>query len=48
MIRNKYIYIKIVKFNDKETIPPAINVPHVFAAFFYIYLTLPNSTHSNR
>jgi len=46
MIQNKYIYNRIVRLNDKETVPPAIDVPHVFAALFYIYLTLPNSTHS--
>jgi hypothetical protein len=46
MMRNKYVYNRIVSLNNKETIPPAIDVPHVFAALFYIYLALPNSTHS--
>jgi hypothetical protein len=46
MMRNKHVYNRIVSLNNKETIPLAIDVPHVFPAFFYIYLTLPNSTHS--
>jgi len=44
MIRNKHVYNRIVKLNDKETIPPVIDVPHVFAALFDIYLALPNFT----
>jgi hypothetical protein len=46
MMQNKYIYNIIVRLNDKETVPPAIDVPHVFVALFYIYLALPNSTYS--
>ena len=46
MMRNKYVHNRIVSLNNNETIPPAIDVPHVFAALFYIYLALPNSTHS--
>jgi len=46
MMRNKYIYNRILRLNEKEIVPPAIDVPHVFAALFYIYLALPNSTHS--
>jgi hypothetical protein len=46
MMRNKYVYNRIVSLNNNETIPPTIDVPHVFAALFYIYLALPNSTHS--
>jgi hypothetical protein len=46
MMRNKYIYNRILRLNEKEIVPPAIDVPYVFAALFYIYLALPNSTHS--
>jgi hypothetical protein len=46
MMQNKHVYNIIVKLNDKETVPPAIDGPHVFAALFDIYLALPNSTHS--
>jgi hypothetical protein len=46
MMRHKYVYNRIESFNNKETIPSIIDVSHVFAALFYIYLALPNSTHS--
>ena len=45
MMRNKYVYNIIVRLNNKETVPPAIDVPHEFASLFYIYLALPNSTY---
>jgi hypothetical protein len=46
MMQNKYVYNRIVSLNNKETIPPVIDIPQVFAALFYIYLTLSNYSHS--
>jgi hypothetical protein len=46
MMRHKYVYNRIESLNNKETIPLTIDVSHVFTALFYIYLALPNSTHS--
>jgi hypothetical protein len=46
MIQNKHVYNIIVKLNDKETVPPAIDVPQASAALFDIYLALLNFTHS--
>jgi len=39
------MFITKLSFHNKETIPSVIDVPHVFAALFYIYLTLANPTH---
>ena len=38
IMRNKHVYNRIVKLNDKETVPPAIDVPHVFLLLSLIYI----------
>lgn len=43
MMRNKYVYNRIVKLNNKETGLLVINISHVFVVLFYIFLALPNS-----
>jgi hypothetical protein len=37
-MQNKHVYNKIVKLNDKKTIPLAIDDPHVFFMLSLIYI----------
>ena len=39
-MRNKYIYNRIVKLNNKKTVLSIIDISHIFDALFYIYLAL--------